>query len=170
MVGLDGLLALGSLHRLEDVRVDGALRQIGDALQLAGLVGEHGDEFLADDLALGLRIGNAGKQAEEVIGRVDIDQVGVKAVLEHLDNALGLILAHEAVVDMHADELLADRLDQQRRDDGAVNAAGQRQQHLLVADLRAHSGNLLLDESIRQFKIGNASHGLGTNIAHDIHS
>lgn len=36
---------------------------------------------------------------------------------------------------MDADELLADRLDEQRRDDGAVDAAGQGEQDIFIADL-----------------------------------
>ena len=170
VMGLDSLLSLGSLDGLEDVGVDRALREEGNAFQLAGFVRKDGDEFLADDLALALRLRDAGQQTQEMIGGVHIDQVGVKTFLEHLDDALGLVLAHEAVVDMHADQLLADGLDQQRRDDGAVHAAGESQQHLLVANLRTDGGNLLVDERIGQFRRGDARHGFGTDIAHDDHS
>ena len=54
MVGLNSLLAFCSLDGLQNVGVDGTLSQEGNALQLAGLVGEDGDELLADDLALAL--------------------------------------------------------------------------------------------------------------------
>ena len=164
VVGLDGLLALGSLLGLQDVGVDGTLGQEGDALQLPGLVGEDGDELLADDLALALGVRDTGQQAQEVIGGVHIDQVGVQALPEHLDDALGLVLAHEAVVDVDTDELLADGLDQQGSHDGRVDAAGEGQQDLLVADLLAHGLDLLVDEGIGQLKIGDAGHGFGSDI------
>ena len=63
---------------------------------------------------------------------------------------------------MHADELLSDGLDEQRCDDGAVNAAGKGQQDLLVADLLADCGNLLVDEGLGEFGGGDAHHVVGT--------
>ena len=71
---------------------------------------------------------------------------------------------------MHADQLLADGLNQQRRDDGAVHAAGQRQQHLLIAHLGTHGSHLFLNERVGQLRGGDTGHGFGTNIAHDDHS
>ena len=168
VVGLDGLLALGGLLGLQNVGVDGTLGQEGNALELAGLLGEDGDELLADDLALALGIGNAGQQAQEVVGGVHIDQVGIQAVLEHGDDALGLVLAHETVVDVDTDELLADGLDQQCSNDGRIDAAAQGQQDLLIADLLADGLDLLVDEGIGQLKIGDAGHRLGSDIG--IHS
>ena len=164
VVGLDGLLALGGLLGLQNVGVDGTLGQEGDALQLPGLVGEDGDELLADDLTLALGVGHAGQQAQEMVGGIDIDQIGVQAVLKHLDDTLGLVLAHEAMVDVDADELLADGLDQQSGNDGRVDTAGEGQQDLLVADLLTDQLDLLLDEGIGQLKIGDAGHGFGSDI------
>ena len=50
---------------------------------------------------------------------------------------VALILAQQAVVDEDARQLVADRALQQRRRDGAVHAAGERQQHLAAADSAA---------------------------------
>ena len=66
---------------------------------------------------------------------------------------------------MNADQLLADGLDQQCGNDGGVDTTGQSQQHLLVANLCADLGDLLFDERIGQFEIGNTLHGFGTYIA-----
>jgi hypothetical protein len=66
---------------------------------------------------------------------------------------------------MHADQLLADGLDQQSCDNGAIHAAGQSQQNLLVTHLSTNGCDLLGDELLSLLKGGNASHGFGTNIA-----
>ena len=164
VVGLDSLLALSGLLGLQNVGVDGALCQEGHIVQLTSLVSKDGDELLADDLALAFGVGDTGQQAQEMIGGIDVNQVGIQAVPEHLDDTLGLVLTHEAVVDVDADELLADGLDQQSGNDGRIDTAGQGQQHLLVADLLADSLDLLVDEGIGQLKIGDAGHGFGSDI------
>ena len=63
---------------------------------------------------------------------------------------------------MHADKLLADGLDQQCRDNGAVNAAGKGQQDFLVADLLADCSDLLFDERLGKFGSGDSHHVVGT--------
>ena len=70
------------------------------------------------------------------------------------------------MIDMDADQLLADGLDQQSGNNGRVNTAGKSQQNLLIANLLTNQLALLIDESIGQFKIGDASHRLGTDIRH----
>ena len=128
MVGLD---AVG----FQNVGVNGALSQEGDALQLLSFFSENVDELLADNLALLLRVGNAGQLVQKAIHSVHIDEVGVHLVLEDVDHLLALALAHEAVVHVHAHEVLPDGLDQQRRHHAGVHAAGQGQQHLAAAHL-----------------------------------
>ena len=59
---------------------------------------------------------------------------------------------------MHTGQLSADRLDQKCRDNRRVNAAGQRQQNLLVTDLLAQRGELLLDEGLGKFRGGDPLH------------
>jgi len=59
---------------------------------------------------------------------------------------LGLALAHEAVVDVHAGQLGADGLLDQRRRHGGVHAAGQTADGALVADLLADGRDLLVDD------------------------
>ena len=156
MVRLDAGLAL------EDVRPDRALREELHAVELAGFVGKHVDELLADDVALLLRRAHARELVEEAVDRVDIDEVRVHLIAEHLDDLLGLALAQETVVDVHADELLAHRLDEQRRDHGGIHAAGQRQQHLAIADLRAQRLDLLGNKLLRQLRRRDALHRLRT--------
>ena len=66
------------------------------------------------------------------------------------------------MVHMHADKLLADGLDQQRRDNRAVDAARKGQQNLLVTDLLADCGDLLVDERLSKFGSGDTHHIVGT--------
>ncbi len=69
---------------------------------------------------------------------------------------------------MDTDQLLADSLDQQSCNNGRVNAAGQCQQDLLVANLLADSGDLLSNKCISKLWSGNALHRIGSYIG--IHS
>ena len=83
---------------------------------------------------------------------------------EHRDDLLALALAHEAVVDMHADQLPAHRLDEQRGHDGGVHAAGQGQQNLPVADLRADGLHLFFNECLGELGSGDALHRFGADV------
>ena len=99
---------------LHDVGVDGALCQETDAVQLAGLLFENTDELCAYYLALLLRISYAGKLVEETVHRIYINQIRAEFVAENANHLLGLSLAQKAVVDVHRNQLLAHRLDEQR--------------------------------------------------------
>ena len=93
---------------------------------------------------------------------IHVDEIRVHLVLEHVDDLLGLALTHEAVVHMHADELLAHRLDEQGCHHRGVDAARERQQHVLVADLFAARSHLLVDERLRELGGVDARHVVGT--------
>ena len=148
---------------LQDIGIDGALGEEADAVELFGFLGKDVDKHLADDLALLLGIGDAGKLVEEAVHRVDVDEVRVHLVAEDLDHLLGLALAEKAVIDMDADELPAHSPDEKRRDDGGIHAAGEGQQDLLVADLGAQGRNLLVNKSLGEGRGGDARHAFGTS-------
>ena len=157
MVGLD---AVG----FQNVGIDGTLGQEGDAVQLAGFFFKHADELAADDLALLFGVGHAGQLIQEAVRGVHVDQVRLHLLAEDLDDLFGLALAEQAMVDVDAGELLADGTDQQSRDDRGVHAAGEGEQDLLVTDLLAQSGELLLDEGLGQSRGVDALHGFGTHV------
>ena len=131
--------------------------------ELAGLLLEDTDELGAYNLALLLGVGDAGELVEEAVGGVDIGEVRAELVAEDLYHLLALALAHEAVVDVHALELPADGLNEQRGDDGAVHAAGEGQQHLAGAYLRAQGLHLFGDELLGELGRGDALH-FGSNV------
>ena len=124
----------------DDVGVDRALSEKVDRADLLRLFLEHADELFADNLALALGIGDASELREEAALGVHADKVDVPLLERRLD-LVTLVEAHEAVVDKNAGELGADGLGQQRRHDGRVHAAGERQQHAAGADLFAHGGD-----------------------------
>ena len=132
----------GSIARagLDDVGVDRALGEIVDAPDLLGLVLKDADKFLTDDLALALRLRDPGKLAEEAGLGIDADEVQIPLPERGLD-LVALVLAHQAVVDEDAGELVADGLCDERGGNGAVHAAGQGQQDLAAADLLADGGD-----------------------------
>ena len=128
----------------------------------------HADEFASDDLAFLFGIGDPGELVEETVGRVDVDQVRAELFAEHLDDLFAFALAHQAVVHVHANELLADRTDQERGHHGAVHAAGKRQEHLAGADLLTDEGDLFFDELVCEFFRGDADHVVRAFVA--VHS
>ena len=68
VVGLDLLGGLGLRGgRLDDVRVERALGQEVDPPELGGLLLEDPDELVADDLALLLRVLDAGQAGQEAL-------------------------------------------------------------------------------------------------------
>ena len=132
---------------------------------LARLLLEHADELRADDLALGFGVGDARELVQKAVDGVDVDEGGVHLIAEHLHHLFGLPFAQQAVVDVHADEVLADRLDEQRRHDGRIDPARQREQHLFAAHLAAHRRDLLVDERLRLRRALDARHVFGALVA-----
>ena len=130
----DALAADAGFHH---VGVDGALREKIDAAELFGLRFKDADELLADDLALALRLGDAGKLGEKTLLRVHAHDAHAEAVVHGALDLIALVLAQQAVIDKDAGELFADRAVEKRGSHGAVHAAGERQQHLAAADLGA---------------------------------
>ena len=115
--------------------------------RLGRLLLEDADELGADRLALRLRVGDAGELGQEAILGVDGDERDLEVVAERGDDLLALVLAHEAVVDEDARELVADRAVDEQRGDARVHAAGEPADHAPVADLLADALDLLLDDA-----------------------
>jgi NADH:ubiquinone oxidoreductase subunit D len=90
---------------------------------------EHADEFTPDDLALFLRIGNAGQGIHELIARVDPLDPDPEMLGEGRHDLVAFLVAQQAGIDKDAQQLITDRLVQQRCHDRGVDPAGQAQQH-----------------------------------------
>ena len=139
---------------LDDVGIERALHEPLDRVVLVATVMhdvarrllEDADELLADRLALGLRIGDAGQRGEEALPGVDDDEVDTGRVDEVLLDLLGLPLAQQPVVDEDAGELVADGLLHQGRCDGGVDAAGERTEDPVLADLLTDRRDEVVDD------------------------
>ena len=110
-------------HALDDVGIERALSQELSPANLRGLGLEYLDEVLADGLALGLGIGDARQRIEELLLGVHVHERNVVVIAEQAHHLLGFAKAHQAVIDEHAGELIADGLVDQHGGDGAVDAA-----------------------------------------------
>ena len=114
MVALDVRGIVGA--RFYHVGIDRALRQKFAVAVFFRLVLKNVHEFRADDLALLFGIDNARKFAEKAFGSVHVHEVQI-----HFGKAfvyfLALVLAHETVIDIDADELIRHRLGYERRAD-----------------------------------------------------
>ena len=108
MVRFDDRAAF-DLAGFDDVRVNRALREKIDIADLGRLVRKHRDKLSADDLALFFRLAHARHPVEEALARVDRDQMHRKLSGKNFFNLLRLVLAHEAVIHVHAGQPLADR-------------------------------------------------------------
>ena len=161
VVGLDAVA-------LENVGVDGTLRQEGYAFLLAGFFLEDADEFRADDFAFLLGVGDARQLIQKAVHCVHVHQVGVHLVAEYFDDLFGLAFAQQAVIDVYAHEVPTDGFDEQGRHDGRIHAARKGQQHFFVADLGADGVYLLGDKGLCESGGGNALHFFGSDVG--IHS
>ena len=147
VVGLDDVCLAGRRPRgLDDVRINRALREPLDAFEAMRLFVEDLDELAADNLALLFRVGHALERREESIRRIDSNDVDAQVLGERVHDLVALMMAQQAVVDEDADELVADRLVQQRGHDRRVDAAGQSEQYLAVAHLVAHGVDSVSDD------------------------
>ena len=91
-------------------------------------------------------VGDAGELAQELLRGINVHQRDVVVMPEQVDDGLGLVEPQQAVIDEHAGELVADRLMDQHRGDGGIDAAGQAADHLALADLVADLLDRLLAE------------------------
>ena len=118
---------------------------LGQDLGLGGL--EDPDELAADDLALLLRVDDAVERLEELLLGVHDLELDAGGGHEVALDLLGLALAHQPVVDVHAGQPVADRALHDRGRDRRVDAAGEPADRLAaVADLGADRLDLLLDD------------------------
>ena len=140
-LGCDVVVAAG----LDHVRIQGSLDQKAHVPQLRRLFLEDADEFLADDLPLPFRVGDARELPDEALLHLHVHERHVEVAVERRDDLLRLALSHQAVVDEDARQLVTDGFVHEQRGDGRVDAAGERAQDLLAPDLRANAVDLLLD-------------------------
>ena len=137
VVGLDRRRA-GAAAGLDHVGVQRALDEEA-ARRRACAASSSKTRMNSAPIALRLASGSVtpGEPREEAVLGVDGDERHLEVVAEGGDDLLALVLAHQAVVDEHARELVADRAVHEQRGHRRVDAAGEPADHLAVADLGA---------------------------------
>ena len=148
----------------QNIGIDGALSQEGDALLLSGFLFENSDELGADDLALLFGLGDSGEFIQKAVHGVDVDQICVHLISEDLYDLLGLALSQKTVIYVDADEILADGFDEQRRHHGGIDASGESQKDLFIAHLGFDRRKLLGDERLGESGSGDAFHCFGSDV------
>ena len=121
---------------LDHIGIERALRKKIRAANFPRLLLEHIDKGGADDLALLFRIADARKARKKKILRLAVHQMNIVVIAEQAHHLLRLAFAHQAGIDEDAGQLRADRLMQQHRHHGTVNAARKAADHPLDADIR----------------------------------
>ena len=141
----DGGLAETALN---DIGIDRPLHEEIDLADLLRFGFKDTDEFFADNLALLLRFCHSLEFFIETLLGIDADKVQVVRTFraEHGLDLVALVLSEEAVIDEDARQLLADRLREQDRRHGGVDAARKRTECLARADLLTQSFYRRLDE------------------------
>jgi hypothetical protein len=120
-------------------------RKSGPA-DLLRLLFEHVDEEPPDGLALHLGVGDALQLADEQVLGLHVNEGDVVVVAKQRHDLLGLVRPHQAVIDEHAGELLADGFVDQHRSDGGIDAAREAADHAAAAHLLADALHGLLLE------------------------
>ena len=117
----------------DDVRVDRALGQPAGVFNRPGMLVESLDEEAADELALGLGIGNPGERGKELLRGVGADDIETHVFIgfEHI---LELILAQQAVADEDTGQVVADGLVEEHACDRGIHAAAQAEDDLVVPE------------------------------------
>src|SRR5215813_2036108 len=127
-MGLDGLRRSTHAARLDHIGIERSLHKplhFADFLfQPMRLFFEDPDEFVADDLALLLRLAHAGQFFKKPPARVHRDQVQAQFVAEVLLDFLKLVLAQHTVVDEDAYQPPADSAMHQHRRHRRIHASG----------------------------------------------
>ena len=100
---------LGSLGTaLYNIRINSALSQEVDAVQLTGLFLKDTDKLATDNLTLLLGVGYACQLIQETICSIHINKVSVQLILENFDNGFRLTLTHQSMIHMYAHQIVTD--------------------------------------------------------------
>ena len=122
VVALDDMRLAGlAAGRLDDIRIDRALRQELDAItgictvsaltgQLLRLFIEDLDEETSDDLALGLRVRNAFELAKETLSGINPDHAHTEVARKNIHHGIAFAISEQTVINEYAHKLIANRL------------------------------------------------------------
>ena len=140
--------ALPPRAALDDVGIDGTLREHLHITDLLGLLEEDLPELASDEAPLLLGVAYAGKQPQVALLGMHVHQWHVELFAEDLLHHLGLTLAQKAMVHKDAGQLIADSTVYKCRHHRGVHSAGKGQDDLASAHLLANLRDLLIDDVV----------------------
>ena len=114
------------------------------------LVIKDGDKFVADDLALGLWIGDPLELGEEARAGIDGHEVKPQLLAKVFLHLEELVLAQNPVVDEDAGQPVAYRAMDENGRNGRVDPAGERADGMAITDFFADCMHRGLDEVLRR--------------------
>ena len=132
---LDGLRGSFYRNRFDDIRIQRSLHQKIDRTDAVRFVFEDADEFIADEFAFLLRIGDAGQHVQETLGCIDAAHVQMQIVAKHRQYFFVLVLSQQSGIDEDADQAIADGTRHQSRRDRRIHAAADGAEGAAIADL-----------------------------------
>src|SRR3546814_10416226 len=96
-MALDDVCLAGlSAGRLDDIRIDRALREELHVRNLRGFLVEYIDEQFADDLALGLRIADAFQRTEKPLFGIDANALHAEMIGEDFHDLNAFVIDRKA--------------------------------------------------------------------------
>ena len=121
---LDGMGFLGFCRRTFDhIGINGALRQPLCRWQLRGFALENLHEYATDDFAFFLGVGHALELAQEFFARIDMNDLHVHVLAEHLHHLPALVEPQQAGIDENTGELVANRFLDERSGDARIDTS-----------------------------------------------
>ena len=125
VMGLDG----GGFAEagLNDIRVNGSLNKIVNFADLLGFFLEDADKLFADDVALLLRVGDAGQLIIESLAGIHADKVQLIGAFrsENGGYLVCLVLPEQAVIHEYTGQLVTDGLGHEHARHRGIHAAGE---------------------------------------------
>ena len=106
-----------SASGFDHVGVNRALREPVNAFEFVRFLIEDIDEQAADDLALIFGVTNTLERIEEAIRGIHANHIDMHMLGKGLHDLVALVMAHQTMVNEYTNELIPDRLVQQRRND-----------------------------------------------------
>ena len=129
----------------DDVRVDRALRQPFNVFQLQRFFVKHFHEHATDDFTLRFRIVFPRQRRQETRLAFNVNDIQAETVAEHVHNLLGFVQTQQTVIHEDAGQIFADGAVQQHGGHGRIHAAGEAEDHFIVANLLTNALNSIVD-------------------------
>ncbi len=132
--------------RFDHIRVDRALHQELRPSEPAGLAFKDANEFLANNPALLLRIGDTLEGFEKFLGSIHNHQFSAHLLAEGTDHLFRFALPQETGIHEYSHLLVADGFMHQRGRHRRVHAAAYSSQDAFPSNLALDPGDTLLDD------------------------